>query len=168
MNCILDAWRRHERELGRFPLRRTGSEAEADDLLQEVFLRGAGRGADFCGMHNPRAWLFRIARNLLVDRLRLARDVVPLLLAVTASMPAQAAGPERIQALAATCASCHGTDRGHPGAGLAPLAGVAADQARATLLRFKRGEKPATVTHQIVRGYTDSEPEAMADFFSGK
>ena len=36
------------------------------------------QGVDFCRVENPRAWLFQVARNLLVDRLRLTREQVPL------------------------------------------------------------------------------------------
>lgn len=78
MNCILEAWRLHETELARFLRRRTGGIADADDLLQEVFLRAVGQGGGFCGVQNPRAWLFQVARNLMVDRLRLSKDQVPL------------------------------------------------------------------------------------------
>lgn len=31
------------------------------------------QGQAFCQLDNPRAWLFHVARNLLVDRLRLNR-----------------------------------------------------------------------------------------------
>ena len=57
---------------------RAGSADEADDLLQEVFLKALHQGKDFCSIENARAWLFQVARNLLVDRLRLSREQVPL------------------------------------------------------------------------------------------
>jgi len=44
-----------------------------DDLLQEVFLKAARQGKAFCSVDNPRAWLFRVARNALVDHARSAR-----------------------------------------------------------------------------------------------
>ena len=59
-------------------MHRSGCASDADDLLQEVFLRAVLQGVDFCRVENPRAWLFQVARNLLVDRLRLTREQVPL------------------------------------------------------------------------------------------
>ena len=51
---------------------------EADDLLQEVFLKALLQGKEFCCIDNPRAWLFHVARNLVIDRLRLRKEQVPL------------------------------------------------------------------------------------------
>lgn len=78
MRCIDDAWDAHENELRRFLRHRTGSDAEGDDLLQEVFLRALRQKNGLCGIDNPRAWLFHAARNLLIDRLRLTKEHVPL------------------------------------------------------------------------------------------
>jgi RNA polymerase sigma-70 factor (ECF subfamily) len=78
MRCVAVAWEAHHVELYRFLRHRTGSDAEADDLLQEVFLRAQRQPNGLCGIDRPRAWLFHAARNLLIDRLRLARDQVPL------------------------------------------------------------------------------------------
>lgn len=55
----------------------TGSAADADDLFQETWMRvirnpGSFRGGAF------NAWLWRIARNLLIDRLRRRKPVVSL------------------------------------------------------------------------------------------
>jgi RNA polymerase sigma-70 factor, ECF subfamily len=78
MRCVTDAWDRHEAELRRFLRHRARDDAVADDLLQEVFLRALRRQNGLCGIDNPRAWLFHAARNLLIDRLRLAKEQIPL------------------------------------------------------------------------------------------
>jgi RNA polymerase sigma-70 factor, ECF subfamily len=78
MRCLSNAWVRHEAELRRFLRHRAGTDAEGDDLLQEVFLRALRQPNGLCGIDNPRAWLFHVARNLLIDRLRLAKEQVPL------------------------------------------------------------------------------------------
>ena len=76
--CHNKAWRQHKAEIRGFLVHRAGSAAEADDLLQDVFLKALLYGKDFCRLDNPRAWLFHVARNLLVDRLRLTKEQVPL------------------------------------------------------------------------------------------
>lgn len=76
--CHNQAWRQHQAEIRGFLVNRAGSAFEADDLLQEVFLKALLHGKDFCRLDNPRAWLFHVAHNLLVDRLRLAKEQVPL------------------------------------------------------------------------------------------
>lgn len=76
--CQQRAWQRHRAELRAFLADRSGSPASADDLLQEVFLKAIAQGQAFCRIDNPRAWLFRVARNLLIDRQRLAHDALPL------------------------------------------------------------------------------------------
>ena len=75
--CLNRAWRQTSAELRGFLANRTGSAQDADDLLQEVFLRGMQQ-ANFCSIENQRAWLFHVARNLLIDRLRLTKAQVPL------------------------------------------------------------------------------------------
>jgi RNA polymerase sigma-70 factor (ECF subfamily) len=78
MRCITEAWEQYETELCRFLRHRAGSDAEGDDLLQDVFLRALRQANGLCGVDNPRAWLFHVARNLLIDRLRLTKEQVPL------------------------------------------------------------------------------------------
>ncbi|MEI7613735.1 MAG: RNA polymerase sigma factor SigZ [Betaproteobacteria bacterium] len=78
MGCLTRAWRLHKNEIRGFVAHRLGNTAEADDLLQEVFLKGLLQGKAFCSLNHPRAWLFHVARNLLVDHLRLSREQVPL------------------------------------------------------------------------------------------
>ena len=67
MNCIINAWAKHEAELRGFLTRQTASPAQAEDILQETFLRAVVEGSKFCELENPRAWLFRVARNQFID-----------------------------------------------------------------------------------------------------
>ena len=78
VGCLNKAWRQYEVEIRHFLVHRTGNPADADDLLQEIFIKALRHGGDFCQIDNPRAWLFHVARNLLVDRLRLTKTQVPL------------------------------------------------------------------------------------------
>lgn len=55
----------------------TGSAADADDLFQETWLRVVRNPGSFRGGNFP-AWLWRITRNLMIDRLRRRKPVVSL------------------------------------------------------------------------------------------
>jgi RNA polymerase sigma factor (sigma-70 family) len=49
-------------------LRARGADAHSEDLVQDVWLRASAQASGPIG--NPRAYLFRIAQNLMVDRHR--------------------------------------------------------------------------------------------------
>jgi len=72
-----------------------------------------------------------------------------------------------VRAMAANCATCHGTS-GHaaPGSTLAGLAGRPKDSLLELLVQFRDGRKPATLMHQIAKGFSEAELAAMANFFS--
>ena len=70
MNCVLKAWGQHETELRGFLVRRLRDQAVAEDLLQDTFVKAIAEGSRFCELDNPRAWLYRVARNSLIDHLR--------------------------------------------------------------------------------------------------
>ena len=78
MNDFDDLVRRYRRELHVYCYRMLGSFDEAEDHVQEVFLR-AWRSRDrFEGGSSPRTWLYRIATNACLDTLRRdARRAVP-------------------------------------------------------------------------------------------
>ncbi len=78
MNCLLTAWDRHEAELRGWLRQRLGNPVDADDLLQDLFIKAMRQGERFCTIVNARAWLFEVARNAVVDRLRLTREMVEL------------------------------------------------------------------------------------------
>ena len=62
--------RRHERELRAHCARLLGGRPEAEDVVQETFLRAWRHRARFEGRSSYRGWLFRIATNACVDVLR--------------------------------------------------------------------------------------------------
>jgi cytochrome subunit of sulfide dehydrogenase len=72
-----------------------------------------------------------------------------------------------VRSMATACAMCHGTN-GKPvdGSSVAGLAGRPAAEIVASMNQFKAGTKPATIMHQIARGYGDAETAALADYFS--
>ncbi len=76
--CLMTAWERHEVELRAWLRGRVSSPQDAEDMLQELFLKAMCQGRKFCDIGNARAWLFEVARNALADRLRLKKDEVEL------------------------------------------------------------------------------------------
>lgn len=71
--------------------------------------------------------------------------------------------------LAAGCAICHGT-QGKPvaGAPVIPLAGLPRDYVATQMRAFRDGKRPATVMHQIAKGYSDAQIDAMAAWFAAQ
>jgi RNA polymerase sigma-70 factor (ECF subfamily) len=77
-NCLLAAWHQHEAELRGWLRHRLGSPVDADDMLQDLFVKALRQGDRFCAIANARAWLFEVARNAVADRLRVRREMVEL------------------------------------------------------------------------------------------
>jgi len=76
------------------------------------------------------------------------------------------ASAQDAQRLAAPCAICHGTD-GKPAAKeLVPLAGLPRDYIVSQMRALRDGQRQATVMHQIAKGYTDAQIDALAAWFS--
>jgi RNA polymerase sigma-70 factor (ECF subfamily) len=64
------SWQVLRQDLFRFVRRRVHHEADAEDIVQEVFLR-AGKHIDALRDHERlSAWLYRIARNAIIDHHR--------------------------------------------------------------------------------------------------
>jgi sulfide dehydrogenase cytochrome subunit len=72
-----------------------------------------------------------------------------------------------LRALAATCANCHGTDgRAVEDGGNVALRGMNRDHFLKQMAAFRDGSRPATVMHQLVKGYTPEQVEQLAAYFA--
>ena len=82
---------------------------------------------------------------------------------------AQASDQNLARNLAATCANCHGTN-GHavPGSGADALAGLDKGKALQKLADFRSGARPATIMHQIAKGYSDEQLELIVTYFAAQ
>lgn len=69
--------------------------------------------------------------------------------------------------LAATCANCHGTN-GNARGDMKPLAGVPAEKIIAAMSDYRAGNLPATIMHQISKGYTDEQIKLIAAYFAAQ
>jgi len=76
--CVASAWAAHETELRAYLRHRLADEAAADDVLQDVFVKALRQRGAFCSLDNPRAWLFHVARNVVIDRARTAHPAEPI------------------------------------------------------------------------------------------
>jgi cytochrome subunit of sulfide dehydrogenase len=92
-----------------------------------------------------------------------------LTLTLTAPAWAQDAKALHLKALAATCANCHGTmGRAVEGASVPGLAGMPAGYLAEQMRAFKSGARPATVMHQLAKGYSDAQIDAIAAYFAAQ
>jgi sulfide dehydrogenase cytochrome subunit len=73
--------------------------------------------------------------------------------------------PSNSAYLAANCANCHGTTGNAKGA-MPSLAGRSKAEIVEQVKAFREGKRPSTIMHQLAKGYTDPQIEAIADYFS--
>lgn len=79
----------------------------------------------------------------------------------------QATDPNLPRNLAATCANCHGTNGAARG-DMKVLAGVSADKLIAMMNDYRSGNQPATIMHQISKGYTEEQIRLIAGYFAAQ
>lgn len=98
----------------------------------------------------------------------LNRSLAALVLLASASW-AQAQTADALQARgwAASCANCHGTN-GKAQPGMESLAGASKSDLVRKMQDYKTGRRPATVMHQLAKGYTDEQIEAIAAYFASQ
>jgi len=70
------------------------------------------------------------------------------------------------RSLTATCASCHGTDGRSVTREVPALAGQPKEFLVSQMKAFQEGKRPATVMHQIAKGYTDAQIDLLAGYLS--
>lgn len=94
---------RHSQSVFRVGFRITENEADAEEVVQETFLRGYRRLEDFDARANFRTWIYRIAMNCALDILskRKSKTVVPIAEEydgeqATVQLADRGAGPDRL------------------------------------------------------------------------
>lgn len=66
----MEAWQQNENQLILWLKAQTHDDSLAQDLLHEVFIRAMNQQQAFCDIANTKAWLFRVAGNLMIDQAR--------------------------------------------------------------------------------------------------
>jgi cytochrome c553 len=116
------------------------------------------------GPQTPAGFFFN-EETTVKKTLRACAAVIPLLAGTALAQQPAEADARAAGYLAANCANCHGTTGSAKGA-MPSLAGqpknVIVEQMRA----FRDGKRPATLMHQLAKGYTDQQIELIADHFS--
>ena len=90
--------------------------------------------------------------------------VAAALAGVPLAAAAQGTYPNTGRDLAASCAICHGTNAG----GMPNLAGQPASYLAMQLRDFRDGKRPATIMHQIAKGLTEEQIQAVSAYWSAQ
>ena len=86
----------------------------------------------------------------------------------TAAFGAYAEDPLLARSLAATCANCHGTEGRGIGTVVAPLAGTSKEFIVTQMRLFREGKRPATIMHQLAKGYTEEQIQLIAGYLAAQ
>ncbi|TAK66440.1 MAG: cytochrome C [Betaproteobacteria bacterium] len=78
------------------------------------------------------------------------------------ALPASAQDANIGRNLAASCVTCHGKNATRTGT----LDGMPKNELMQTMKDFKSGARPATLMHQLSKGYTDQQVELIGEYFS--
>ena len=89
-----DVWVASSERLRKFIRKRVASDSDADDILQDTFVKIHAGLSDLKVRGSLWAWLFRIARNTITDHYRAKRDTAEL----PEEFPEPQKGPATVQA----------------------------------------------------------------------
>ena len=92
------------------------------------------------------------------------------LLLGTGAIASELTPEKKLQAasLAATCANCHGTNGQGVEGSVTGLANLSVEYIKTNMIWFKTGQRPATVMHQLAKGYTDEQIDIIANYLGKK
>jgi cytochrome subunit of sulfide dehydrogenase len=108
--------------------------------------------------------------NLKRLNLQYAMYIIAIMAIITpAAAFSQSKDELNVASLAATCAACHGTQgKAVNGSSVVSLAGLSKDYIVAQMAAFKAGTRPATVMHQLSKGYSDAQVAMIATYFAAQ
>ena len=92
---VIDHYAHHGPSLLRYAIAITGDGGHAQDALQETFLRYFVARSEDRQITNPKAWLFRVLRNYILDTLKAPHRRNEVAIERAKNSPESAADPER-------------------------------------------------------------------------
>jgi cytochrome c553 len=110
---------------------------------------------------------FSMGVRMLNKPLIMRTAVMALVCVASLSAQAQTPDPLQVRSWAAGCANCHGTN-GQAQPGMVSLAGVSQDDIVRKMQDYKAGRLPATLMHQLSKGYSDEQIQAIAGYFAAQ
>ena len=85
-SCLMHAWQTHASELRAWVVRRLPSDEDADDFMQELFLKSLRRQIRFCTLDNALGFRAEVNINSIIhDRYNCTRDFIASLRLLFAS-----------------------------------------------------------------------------------
>ncbi|MBU0500866.1 MAG: cytochrome c4 [Gammaproteobacteria bacterium] len=96
----------------------------------------------------------------------MSKKVRNLLLAMLVQVPAVVLADPTGQALAFTCAGCHGTDGSSVGPSSPSIAAMDPEVFIDAMQAYKRDERNSTIMNRIAKGYRDEQIKGMAWYFA--
>jgi len=75
----MDAWHENEPLIKSWLIKQTGHQDKAEDLLQDLFIKAMQHKAIFCTTEDAKSWLFKVAKNALIDDYRKSKHSVDIL-----------------------------------------------------------------------------------------
>lgn len=70
VDSLMKAWLENEKALKNWLITKTGTLGDAEDILQDVFVKALQKKERFYTLDNASSWLFKMAKNNLIDQHR--------------------------------------------------------------------------------------------------
>ena len=70
VRCLMEAWNKNEAFIKNWLIKQTGDPDKAKDLLQDLFIKAMQHKTTFCTTQDAKSWLFKVAKNALIDDYR--------------------------------------------------------------------------------------------------
>jgi len=76
--CVAVAWEQYEQDVVSYLSQQLNSDDLVQDILQETFLKAMRAGQQSCELDHPKAWLLKVAHNILSNYFRSQKKDIEL------------------------------------------------------------------------------------------
>lgn len=70
MRCLMSAWQENQQALKNWLVKKTQDPEQAQDILQDAFIKALQNKERFCTLSHAKSWLFTITKNCMIDSYR--------------------------------------------------------------------------------------------------